>query len=74
MSHPVNISVVGHQGEGCLLLDPPIQYGQRHSYQTHCRENFASVTLCHLASTKEIFIPQPSPGGILCLRIYIIAM
>ena len=24
-------------------------------YQTHCRDNFASVTLCRLASTKSNF-------------------
>ena len=39
-----------HQNTGCLLLDPPIQFGRQHSYQTRCRENFASVALCRLAS------------------------
>ena len=39
----------------CLQLDPSVQYGRQHSYQTHCRDNFASITLCRLASTKGNF-------------------
>ena len=49
-----------HQNTGCLLLDPPIQFGRQHSYQTRCRENFASVALCHLASTKRHFCSAAS--------------
>ena len=40
---------------GCLLLDPPIQFGRQHSYQTCCRENFASVAMCRLTSTMRHF-------------------
>jgi len=55
-------------------MDPPIQYGQQHSYQTH-RENFASVTLCRLASTTRNFHSGAiSLGGILYLCVYMIAM
>ena len=43
------------QDIGCLLLDPPIQFGRQHSYQTRCRENFASVAMCRLASTMRHF-------------------
>ena len=43
------------QGGRCLLLDPPIQYGRQHLYRTRCREYFASVALCRLASTKRNF-------------------
>ena len=44
-----------YQRGTCLQLDPPILYGRRHSYLTRCRGNFASVTLCCLASTKSNF-------------------
>ena len=44
-----------YRQKGCLLLDPPILYGRQHSYQTRCREYFASVDLCRLASTKRHF-------------------
>ena len=43
------------QERKCLLLDPPIQFGRQHLYQTHCRKDFASVALCRLASTKRNF-------------------
>ena len=38
-----------------LLFDPPVLYGWWCSYQTHCREHFASVDLYCLASTKRHF-------------------
>ena len=44
-----------YQRGQCLQLDPSVQYGRQHSYQTRCRDNFASVTLCRLASTKSNF-------------------
>ena len=44
-----------YQRGKCLQLDPPVQYGRQHSYQTRCRDSFASVILCHLASTKSNF-------------------
>ena len=53
----------------CLQLDPPVQYGRQHSYQTR-RDNFANVTLCRLASTKSDFRLQPPPGGTLCPHIH----
>ena len=62
------------QGRRCLLLDPPIQFGQQHLYQTHCRKDFASVALCHLASTNRIFVLQPPPGGICYLCLYMIVL
>ena len=43
------------QDIGCLLLDPPIQFGRQHSYQTRCRENFASVAMCRLTSIMRHF-------------------
>ena len=43
------------QDIGCLLLDPPIQFGRQHSYQTRCRENFANVAMCRLTSTMRHF-------------------
>ena len=43
------------QERKCSLLDPPIQFGWQHLYQTHCRKDFASVALCRLASTKTNF-------------------
>ena len=43
-----------YQRGTCLQLDTPIQYGWRHSYLTR-RGNFASITLCCLASTKSNF-------------------
>ena len=44
-----------YRQKGCLLLYPPILYGQQHSYRTRCREYFASVDLCQLANTKRHF-------------------
>ena len=44
-----------YRQKGCLLLHPPILYGRQHSYRTRCREYFAGVDLCRLASTKRHF-------------------
>ena len=44
-----------YRQKGCLPFHPPILYGWQHSYWTHCREYFASVDLCRLASTKRHF-------------------
>ena len=44
-----------YRQKGCLLLHPPILYGRQRSYRTCCKEYFASVDLCRLASTKRHF-------------------
>ena len=64
-----------YRQKGCLLLHPPTLYGRQHSYRTRCREYFASVDLCQLASTKKHFrFAAILPGETPYLRLYMIVV
>lgn len=45
-----------NKSKPCLVLNPPILFGQQHDYYKCCKNSFANLQLdCHLSSTKKFF-------------------
>ena len=52
--HALGAMLEQYIGQG-ILLDPRIQFGRHHTYNTRCPSHFAEITQCKLPRCKHHF-------------------
>ena len=55
----------------CLKLNPPIQFGSKHSYSTRTNRHYANITRFSTAFGQKRFVIRAPPGGMLYHLIFI---